>query len=1163
MESAHKAQMEELAAQPAVISEDAQKAKAQKVPSVAKPGARISAAVPVIGNDFIVFGYQQSSAVENLRWHALTHIGILFVYFDSNGNLTSTSNFTGRDASFKAGGAAEAAGVKIIMVVCSFDDAPGGIIEQVMTTPAKRATLINDIKTILMADSYAQGVSMDIEFSWGSTVRDGVTAFFQELRAALPSQYEISVYTNAILSTSQWNFNATTGITPNIDYMLYSAYDWATGTTAHAITDFNNCISPTRIQGYLNAGLPPEKLVLTMSTYAGRWAGTNVYNGVGGARTAIGFTDGMYDTTLNTSYGGPYTNNYVTGDESAWYTYNDGSTDYTVTWDDTETLEYKIRHALALQDSAYPWQGRRIRGVGFWSLYWLMETSSWEPISGTSVTRTRMYPHIYQLCEEIFKTPGNRHFLIEGYEGLDWRWRDPNESPDTTGDTDSDSARSIIAKPSGAGAPANSTNAMKVTFDFEGATNNRIFFRHEVLAHPTSHIVDINAVAAVFDANNAISVYLYTPSAIANYQLRMVVMDSNKQLEKSDPYTLNDSGWRLIEWDLTNASTIHGYTTSEPAFNSGDGVLDTAGAGARDISFIGFIVEGNGTTNVSTAYIVLDELAYEHRNPGGKNYKINEFRYNDISKEFIEIYGPAGAFPANFQIRLFASDASSSIISLGGQSIPNDSGGYGYFVVGDPGVPNVDYSTGFSASTQDLKVTEPSAIQLWDSNTGCVYDSVVYIAFGGLKDLIRKQTLGVTGNGYPWCGDVAPGTDAATTPYTFGRYPDGADTFINNKDFSFMPASPGAANGNSITTFPTNYNFTSAPSKPFQTFQSFTVSDPVSAGLPASPSGGNVHRSCDTTGGGVMSVIGDAALGASNTGYKVSGEIYIQPSSDPVQSSGIGICGRQGSSFFTNNSSLPSYGYESGYWVIYENASGAALNDGRADHPGVFEFVYATNDNMDGTPVTLLASKTLADLSITAGTWTTFSMWIDPNASASNRLVVKMNNTVVYQGDIPTGGPTSGAFQVGFRENHAGAPVAKEGTWIDNVTIDNISANTVPTLTHNSPLTVSEAMTGTITSTLLQAMDAEQSPSELTFTIGTATAHGALKKSASTLGVGGTFTQADVNSNIITYTHDGGETTADSFTFTVSDGYGGVIPSTTFNISITPPTGVEDWELIK
>ncbi|HPB31396.1 MAG TPA: hypothetical protein PLB62_08075, partial [Candidatus Sumerlaeota bacterium] len=102
----------------------------------------------------------------------------------------------------------------------------------------------------------------------------------------------------------------------------------------------------------------------------------------------------------------------------------------------------------------------------------------------------------------------------------------------------------------------------------------------------------------------------------------------------------------------------------------------------------------------------------------------------------------------------------------------------------------------------------------------------------------------------------------------------------------------------------------------------------------------------------------------------------------------------------------------------------------------VFEFVYATNDNMDGTPVTLLASKTLANLGITAGTWVNFSMWIDPNASASNRLVVKLNNAVVYQGDIPTGGPVSGAFQVGFRENHTGSPVAKEGTWIDNVTLD-------------------------------------------------------------------------------------------------------------------------------
>lgn len=41
----------------------------------------------------------------------------------------------------------------------------------------------------------------------------------------------------------------------------------------------------------------------------------------------------------------------------------------------------------------------------------------------------------------------------------------------------------------------------------------------------------------------------------------------------------------------------------------------------------------------------------------------------------------------------------------------------------------------------------------------------------------------------------------------------------------------------------------------------------------------------------------------------------------------------------------------------------------------------------------------------------------------------------IYSGDIPVSGPTSGAVQFGFRENHAGAPVAAEGTWIDTIQI--------------------------------------------------------------------------------------------------------------------------------
>ena len=1045
--SIHEEQMLELGQELERITDDVREVQALEAegklfPQQAGRAKSVRMGEPAIGKDFIVFGYAQSeNQIMHTRWHCLTHIGCRFIYFDSDGHLTSKVRFTDRSSYLKAGGAAQAAGVKVIMVVTNFDDDSGGDIEMVMTNPARRAVLIQEIVSMLEADSYSHGVSMDLEFSWGSTIRDGITAFMRELRTALDNadpNYELSIYTNAIYKSSQWDFDATTGITPHIDYMMYSMYDWGSSYTPHAISDFNNCLGSTRMPAYLSDGLPPEKFVPTVSAYSRRWGGTNSYNVAGSSRTSQGFTDGLYDTTLNPNNGGPHTSHYVRGDEGAWYTWNTGDTDYAATWDSPESMEYKIRHALSMQDPAGGWNGRRLGGVGFWSLYWMAETSSYDPRTSSSVSRTRTYPHIYQLCQEIYAKPGQERFLIDGFEGLDPRWRDPNESPDTTGDTNSDSYRSLVAAPGGAGAPSSTVNAVQVGFDFESSGANRVFFGHEVLAsNLATSIPDIHAVAAHFDSTTKVSASLYTASAYSGYQVRMLVMDGDRELERSDPYSLNSTGWRTMEWDLTDPGEINAYTTGEPAFKNGDGTLDTAGDGARDIGFVGFLIEGSG---VRVGAVILDEVAYEHQNPGGKNYVINEFRYDAANAEFVEIYGPAGALPGGFQLRFYdSSDGSvAKSVSLGGQTIPNDGGGFGFLTVGDPGVSQVDSTAGFSAAVDDIPNVNPSALQLYDPSTGCVYDSVVYEAFGGLGDLIRQQTHGVTGCGYPWLGQIARGTDAASQPYTKGRYPDGANTWINSKDFSFMTASPGAANGGAVA-LGTTFTFSSAPAGAFQTFESFRVG-PSAVG--SSAGGGNVHRCVDTSGGGVISVLGDAALGSNGKGYRVQGEIYIPASAEPAQAIAVGFCGSQGSVFFAGDSD--AFGYENGYWLIYENAGGVGLADGRADHPDVFEFVHATHDNRDGLPVVLLGSKTRSAVGASAGAWTTFLLEIDPEAdNPSERLTARINGVAVYRGAIPPEGPISGAFQVGFRENHTGTPAAGEGTWIDTVRISSLASPSI------------------------------------------------------------------------------------------------------------------------
>ncbi len=57
--------------------------------------------------------------------------------------------------------------------------------------------------------------------------------------------------------------------------------------------------------------------------------------------------------------------------------------------------------------------------------------------------------------------------------------------------------------------------------------------------------------------------------------------------------------------------------------------------------------------------------------------------------------------------------------------------------------------------------------------------------------------------------------------------------------------------------------------------------------------------------------------------------------------------------------------------------------------------------------------------------------------------------------------------------------------------------------------------------------------------------------------MGSTFTQADINADQLSYDHDGFNGSMDKFTFTVSDGNGGTIAATDFNITIDIVTGLE------
>ncbi|MDO9213043.1 MAG: FG-GAP-like repeat-containing protein, partial [Methylococcales bacterium] len=127
------------------------------------------------------------------------------------------------------------------------------------------------------------------------------------------------------------------------------------------------------------------------------------------------------------------------------------------------------------------------------------------------------------------------------------------------------------------------------------------------------------------------------------------------------------------------------------------------------------------------------------------------------------------------------------------------------------------------------------------------------------------------------------------------------------------------------------------------------------------------------------------------------------------------------------------------------------------------------------------------------------------------------------------------------------------------LTITDVLPNTAPTFTGgaNTGLTVLEdAAITTITTAMLNVTDAEQAASALTYTLTTASTKGVLSKSGAALGVGSTFTQADINSGIIKYTPNFNVNGSDSVGFSVSDGAGGSLTAQTFNFTLTPVADV-------
>lgn len=1013
-----------------------------------------AATTPVIAPPFINFGYIQNSRVlPYVKMEAYTHVAPPFVNFIDGGALQSSSvnAFVNRSAELKPGGAAERAGTKVILCVrnLNFDEA---ILQSVMTNSAARANLVNNVKNLVLSDPYCAGVNYDFEFRWDLASRDGITEVIQATRAALPDK-EVSFYAHATYNANLWNIAA---LADHVDYMLYSTYDWGTGNRVHAIADYDNLLP--QVAKYMDAGMPPEKIALTWASYGRRWSSITDplldYNRTGSATQSQGFYDTLYNTKLRQQDGGPFPATYLRGDETVTYTYqqpnpNDPTKPLHIAavGESPESLELKINAGRVFPGVNGAWAGRRLRGAGWWSMMWSSpywtnfnfnspgsSFSGFDPVSNKVVPRAPYYRHIDLLTQEILKAPGQTQFLLESFENEDPHWADPNNSPDTKGDSAGGASTFTFAPaPAGAGRPDDTNRAGRLFFNFVNGTGNQVFLRYEMLNSAREPaVVETPAALALVSKHTRITGHYYVSGNYSSRVLRLAAVDRLRQIEVSKPIPLPASpGWYNFSWDLNDPAQIDPWTTAEPNLQSGNGTIDSL-PGERDVSFLGFIVQGGPS---GTGTIFFDELKYESRAPEGKSYVINEFRYGNAAQEFVEISGPPGPLPAGLSLVAYRSSDGSvySSTPLGGRTIPAS----GLLVVGDTGVPGASGSTGFTpaawrTTSLDLPSGEAAGLQLYDATSGYAYDSLVYQAFAGVNELARMDTRGVTREGYGWMGNLGTGRDAAGQFYSMGRMPDGNDTNWNQRDFSFMRATPGQPNGTpGLIDTEAPWDFEVVPPGAFQTYRQLSVQDPAAAGLPRSPSGGKACRTVDSSGGGVIGVFGDAEQGG-DRGLDVTGELFLPATSEPAQAVAVGFCGTMGSTFFRPDPA--NSGYENGYWLIYQHKT-VNLANGQPNHPGSFQFVIASHDNMDPQPTKALGTvKPLSAVEATAGSWVRFRLRVDPTAPAGEQLLAEINGVDVYRGAIPEGGRDRGAFMTGFREVTGGIG-QREGTWIDNLNI--------------------------------------------------------------------------------------------------------------------------------
>jgi hypothetical protein len=203
--------------------------------------------------------------------------------------------------------------------------------------------------------------------------------------------------------------------------------------------------------------------------------------------------------------------------------------------------------------------------------------------------------------------------------------------------------------------------------------------------------------------------------------------------------------------------------------------------------------------------------------------------------------------------------------------------------------------------------------------------------------------------------------------------------------------------------------------------------------------------------------------------------------------------------------------------------------------------------NLDTTE----AGATAGQLTYTIGTGPSSGTLTNTNTSATLSA-----GSQFTQADVNNGYITYTNTNTASETDSFTFTVTDGGTGSTGSRTFSININHAPAVAVNAGLSINPGQQATITSSLLSVTDPEQGPSSLTYTIGTVPTSGTLARSGSAMTAGSMFTQADINAGNISYLSTGTTPASDSFTFTVSDGAGGTLASTSFALNVVALSSV-------